>query len=272
MPEVQRGEEPLTKRTTQKAASGLTTYPAWYTLGRRERDKRETREREGTTMKRAVGYIRVSTDRQELGPEVQRAAIVAWAAANGYHVEDWHQDLATSGATPVEARPGLLAALESLTPGDALVIHKRDRLARDVVQAALAERLAERAGASILTTEGDGAAAPGDPSAWLQRTLKDAWAQYERLVIGTRTRQALAVKRARGEAVSHPPIGYDVVDGRLVESAAEQEALALVRDLRARGLSIRAIRDELEARGIPPRGMKWHVATVHAMVRRIEAA
>lgn len=33
--------------------------------------------------KRAVAYLRVSTDEQRLGPEAQRAAIAAWGAREG---------------------------------------------------------------------------------------------------------------------------------------------------------------------------------------------
>ena len=36
--------------------------------------------------KRAVAYLRVSTDEQRLGPEAQRAAIAAWAVREGITV------------------------------------------------------------------------------------------------------------------------------------------------------------------------------------------
>lgn len=45
--------------------------------------------------KAAVGYLRVSTDEQNLGPEAQRAAILAWALRNGVTVVAWCSDQRT---------------------------------------------------------------------------------------------------------------------------------------------------------------------------------
>ena len=45
----------------------------------------------------AVGYVRVSTDDQNLGPQAQRAAIESWAAREGVQVAAWHVDQGVSG-------------------------------------------------------------------------------------------------------------------------------------------------------------------------------
>ena len=45
----------------------------------------------------SVGYIRMSTDRQETSPEQQRAEIENYAAKHGYQVMRWYQDLGISG-------------------------------------------------------------------------------------------------------------------------------------------------------------------------------
>ena len=65
-------------------------------------------------MTRAIGYLRVSTEEQALGPEAQRASILAYAKARGLEVGSWHADLGVSGTTPIPDRPGLLAALDAL--------------------------------------------------------------------------------------------------------------------------------------------------------------
>ena len=64
-----------------------------------------------TDPRRAVAYLRVSTDEQHLGPEAQRAAVEAWAARAGVVVVAWHIDAGVSGAAPVDRRPALLGAL-----------------------------------------------------------------------------------------------------------------------------------------------------------------
>lgn len=105
---------------------------------------------------RAIGYLRVSTDRQDLSPDAQRAAITAWADSHEVSVVDWHEDLGASGGAPLDKRPGLLAAIDAVKSEGAsiLLVAKRDRLARDVVVAAMVERLCERVGARLASACG----------------------------------------------------------------------------------------------------------------------
>src|SRR5438067_4053500 len=126
---------------------------------------------------RVVGYLRVSTEEQSLGPAAQREALERWCKANGAELLQVHEDLGLSGGLPLDKRPGLLAALDSLRPlcAGVLLVAKRDRLARDVWVAAGAERLAQKAGARVLTADGTG---NGDgPESELMRSIVDAFAQ-----------------------------------------------------------------------------------------------
>jgi len=218
-----------------------------------------------------IGYIRVSTDEQGLGPEAQREAIEAWCEAHGAALCGLYEDIGVSGATPFEKRPGLTQALSALSDERAgvLLVAKRDRLARDVVIGAVVERLAERQGARVMAADGTG---NGDgPEHQLVRHLVNAFAEYERAIIGARTRAALQVKKARGERVGGVPYGYRVSEsdpGRLRRDRDEQEALVAIRELREDGLSLRAIDRELRARGHRPRtGGKWHVQTLSNLLR-----
>lgn len=217
--------------------------------------------------KRAVAYLRVSTDEQALGPEAQRAALERWAAAHGVEIVAWHADLGVSGGAALDKRAGLLSAVADLAVRDAglLLVAKRDRLARDVVVAAMTEQLVERAGARIVSAAGEGSDGD-DPAALLMRRMVDAFAEYERAMIGARTRAALAVKRARGERVGKCPYGYRAEEGRLVADEREQAVVARVRALRAEGRTLRAIVAELDANGVRSRGGKpLGLRQVHAL-------
>ena len=65
-------------------------------------------------------------------------------------------------------------------------------------------------------------------------------------------RTALAAKRARGERTGKVPYGYRLAaDGvHLVQHDNEQHVVAVARELRAAGLSLRAISAELATRGL----------------------
>ena len=136
----------------------------------------------------AVGYVRVSTEEQSLGPDAQRAAIERWAQSRGVRVAAMFEDHGVSGGAPAEKRPGLLAALAALRENGAgvLVAAKRDRIARDTVIAAMVEQAAGRAGATLITA--DGASDGVGPEGALMRGIVDVFAAYERAAIRSRTR------------------------------------------------------------------------------------
>jgi DNA invertase Pin-like site-specific DNA recombinase len=89
------------------------------------------------------------------------------------------------------------------------------------------------------------------PADAFMRTVIDGAAQYEHGLIRARTRAALAAKRARGERVGSVPFGFAVdADGvRLVAVEHERAAIARARELRARGLTLRAVAVRLAAEG-----------------------
>jgi len=179
------------------------------------------------------------------------------------------EDHGISGGADLDNRLGLIAALGELRALGAgvLVVAKRDRLARDVYVAATIERALAQTRARVVTADGT---ANGDtPADAFMRTILDGAAAYERALIRARTRGALAAKRARGERTGALPYGFVLAsDGtRLVEEPAEQAVLAVVRDLRRAGLSIRAIVAELAARQLVSRaGRSFAPTQIHRMV------
>jgi len=86
------------------------------------------------------------------------------------------------------------------------------------------------------------------------RTMLDGAAAYERALIRARTKAALAAKRARGERAGAVPYGYSATsEGRLVVDDAERGVIAVVRELRAAGATLRAVVSELARRGLVSR-------------------
>jgi DNA invertase Pin-like site-specific DNA recombinase len=239
-----------------------------------QRKKRGRPKKAPSTAKTAVGYIRVSTEEQQNGPEAQRADIERYAASQGLTVVSWHADLGISGATPLDKRPALIDALESVRASRAgiLVVAKRDRLARDSFLCALIERMAKAAGANIQSADGRGNGDTAEDQ--VLRGMLDLFAQYERALIKMRTKAALAAKKSRGEALGEQPYGFRVAsDGKMLEpDPAEQEVITWVHGQYRAGVGISEITRQLNARGTQPRGAKWGRTTVHRIVSRIRGA
>lgn len=218
----------------------------------------------------AIGYVRVSTEDQKLGPEAQRAAIAAWAQREGVTVAAWATDAGVSGGSDLADRPALVAALSELRTHRAgiLVVAKRDRLARDLYVAATIERAVTNAGASVACAEGAG---NGDsPADAFMRGILDSAAAYERALIRARTKAALGAKRARGERVGSVPYGFRLADDgvRLEAFEAEQAVIATVQNLRSAGLSLRAVVAHCARAGLTSRsGRPFAKTQVERMTR-----
>jgi len=226
-----------------------------------------------------VGYLRVSTDRQELSPEGQRKAIEAWAQRQGQTVAAWFEDELCS-VTEAEDRPGLSAALKYLQEhgparsgkrvmGDrVLAVAKRDRLGRDMLLVGLLERqLAKEHGITVASA--DGLTNDNTPVGRLMRRQVDSYAEYERDMIRERVKAALAVKRSRGERVSrYAPVGYRFAGDTLEKDEAEQRALDLIYKRRAAGDTPGAIVKWLVRHGLTFRGGPWHRNTVARILSR----
>lgn len=218
----------------------------------------------------AVGYLRVSTDQQTdsgLGLDAQREAVEKTAARLGLPLTNVFTDAGLSGALDLEDRPSLFAAVQGLKRGDVLIVAKRDRIGRDLVGVAMIERQIIRKGARVVSAAGEGTEGT-DAGAVMQRQILDVFAEYERRLIGQRTKAALQAKRARGERAGNVPFGYRLgADGQKLEPCeAEQGVLSILGELRAAGYSLRQIASELNRQGFKTRrGTAWRFQYVAAL-------
>jgi DNA invertase Pin-like site-specific DNA recombinase len=107
-----------------------------------------------------------------------------------------------------------------------------------------------------------------DPFQELAATVMDAAAQFERRMIGARTKAALAEKRTRGERISgRLPFGFRLADdGKHLEAdPVETGILERIHSLRAEGLGGRRIAAVLTMEGHTPRGKRWDPASVQRL-------
>jgi site-specific DNA recombinase len=217
--------------------------------------------------RRAVGYIRVSTEAQAVDGvslEAQRGRIEAWCLANEHYLAGLHVDAGVSGKR-ADNRPGLQAALIEVSgaKGGALVVYSLSRLARSVKDTLeIAGRL-DRAGADLvsLSEKIDTTSAAGRMVFRMLAVL----AEFERDLCGERTKSALAHKKRLGECIGEVPFGWRRVGDRLTRDQAGQRGLDLIKELRSQGQPFRKIAGELERAGIltAKGGKRWDPKTVH---------
>ncbi len=176
-------------------------------------------------MKTAIAFLRVSTHDQQLGLEAQRADVVKYARAHDIEIAAWHSEVISGGAS-LEERTGLQNAIADLDVRGAtiLIAAKWDRLSRSPTVGVMIEEMVRKMGGTIIAA--DGAGNGSDPAAELFRGMLLLFGQFERRMIGVRTKAALAAKKARGEHLGRPPRGYTVEAGKLVKAPREPGASA----------------------------------------------
>jgi DNA invertase Pin-like site-specific DNA recombinase len=223
----------------------------------------------------AVIYARFSPRRnsdQCESIEAQTTLCRKWCEEKRIPIRSEHSDAAVSGKAEYDRRPGLWDAIKALHPGDALVVYKLDRLARDVCLSFVVERDVKRRKAQIVSVSGEGTWGDDSDEQTLMRSMLQVFAEYERKVIAARTSAAMKQHQANGRRMSSKtPFGYrlDPNDAsRIVVDEGEQACIKRIGELRTQGRSLRGIVELLTEEGWKPRGKRWARNFVWVLTKR----
>jgi DNA invertase Pin-like site-specific DNA recombinase len=136
-----------------------------------------------------IGYARCSTDKQDLA--AQKAALERLGVAP----ERIYTDRGLTGTN--RSRPGLDQALAAVRAGDTLVVPKLDRLARSVPDArAIADAFVAR---GVKLALGSSVYDPADPMGKMFFNILATFAEFEADLIRLRTREGMAIAKAKGK-------------------------------------------------------------------------
>lgn len=203
-----------------------------------------------TARKRAIGYVRVSTEEQQesgLGVAAQVRTLTQEAARRGWDLEVV-MDLGCSGK---HINPELRRALDLLRAGraDILMVTKMDRLARSTKNAADIMETAQAQGWNLVML--DVAIDLSTPAGEAMANMLATFAQFERRLISQRTKEALAARKREGKH-----------NGR--RTAIPAALLNRICERRDAGQSFNQIAADLAADGfLSPTGLAvWQESTV----------
>lgn len=233
-----------------------------------------------TERMRVAAYYRVSTSSQagedRFGLQAQHEAVERYCTEHGHEIIAVYEDAGYSGASA--DRPELARMLHEAAhegedgrkpPFDAVVTAKGDRIARDVMLDGYLRFTLKKAGVEIISASEETTGT--DPTSQLMQAMLAAFAQFERSLITARLVGGRRVKRAAGGyAEGRPRFGMRAVGKALVADDDEARAVALIRKLRKRGLTIRAIAAHLNETQFRPRHAKtWNPSTVGNIIQRL---
>lgn len=141
-----------------------------------------------------VGYARVSTEDQNLSLQLDALAAAGCAVV--------YQD---KTAGPTTSRPGLIEAVARCAAGDLLVVWKLDRLGRSRIDVLVLMDDLRRRGVALRVLTGQGAMVDSmQPDGRMIYGIFAVLAEFERELIGERTKAGMQAARERGQHVGRP--------------------------------------------------------------------
>ena len=154
-----------------------------------------------------IGYARVSTGDQDLAAQTDALKKL------GVDEKRIYIDHGLTGIN--RSRPGLREALAAASrPGDEFVVTKLDRLARSIRDAKdIADELADR---GVTLRLGASAYDPTDPMGRMMFNVLATFAEFEADLVRMRTREGMAVAKARGRLRGKQPKLSTAREKRLV--------------------------------------------------------
>lgn len=221
-------------------------------------------------MPRAAIYARYSSDRQtEDSIEAQVRACRDYAAARGYQVVEVYSDEAISGkGSKTAQRAQYQKMLRDCDRGlfDTILIHKYDRIARNLGEHVnLEKRLHDKGVALIATAQDFG----NSNEAKIMRTLMWSLSEYYIDNLSSEVKKGhkeTALKGLHNGGVA--PFGYDIIDQKYVINDLEAGYVRRIFDAAAHRQGFTEIIKEMDERGIRgKRGKPIRYTQIYEMLR-----
>jgi DNA invertase Pin-like site-specific DNA recombinase len=163
-----------------------------------------------------VGYARTSTTDQQAGLEAQERDLRAAGAEKVF----------SERVSSVAKRDALGACLEFLREGDALVVTKPDRLARNTAELlAIEADLSKRGIGLVVLSMGGEKLDTRNPTSKLMLTILGGVATWEREIMLERQREGIAKAKAEGKYKGRKPtVAKQAEQIRAMRAAGEKPA------------------------------------------------
>ena len=219
-----------------------------------------------------VSYLRVSTQKQGysgLGIEAQKEIIQSYLR-NTAPIAEYIE--VESGRKTDKERPQLRSALEHCRKeGATLIVAKLDRLARNVSFLS-----------SLLENDVEIVFCDFPQANKMVLHILAAISQYEAELVATRTKQALAAKKAQGYTLGNPEHLMDKLDEAVAKSVetnkrkAEENpnnkrAAAMLKVLAKEGKTLQEMADYLNEQGFTTsKGYRFSRSSVHVLLKRYQ--
>jgi DNA invertase Pin-like site-specific DNA recombinase len=214
-------------------------------------------------MRKAIAYYRTSSaanvgeDKDSLTR--QQIAVERYAKQAGYSITDSVYDAAVSGADPLDARPGFAEALRRIAANGVktIIVETASRFARDLIVAETGYRRLREAGITLIASDAPNSFLDDTPTSTFIRQVLAAVQELDKAMIVSKLRGARQRKRATGVKV----------EGRKSHAEKNPATVERARALRAEGLTLKQITDQMTAEGFRTKpGTPYHLTAIGKML------
>lgn len=203
---------------------------------------------EHNNLQPAVGYCRYSSNAQrEESIAAQKRAIGSYCAISGYEIVEWYCDEAVSGTT--DKRPEFQRLISDIENHKVktLIVHKLDRFSRNKKDTFNYMDLCEDCGVKLISVSEPIGNSPADK---MMVTVLSGINEYYSLNLSGEVMKGMKENAYKCESTGGPPpLGYDMVNKKLVINEKEAEAVRLIYEMCAEGYGYGKIIDRLNLLG-----------------------
>lgn len=223
---------------------------------------------------RVLCYARVSTDQQDSSSRQQIQRLEEFCQRKGFTNAEYLIDFDVSGGKEIFKRPNG-SKLKEATAGDIIIVHKRDRLFRNTLNALnTVWRWFDDGVILYILENGEDPISMDNPTSKLVFTIMCATDELEKDKVRTRTKDSLALKKANKEVYSTAPYGWENhyteqnnkgewINGKLIPNENEQAVIGDIKRWKEQGSSLNKIADKLNFDGInSKKGGRWSAKTI----------
>lgn len=223
-------------------------------------------------MKKAVGYYRKSIEREaDKSIQGQKEVVHRYAAENEIEIIAEFEEVASSATVDRTELDNLFAFIKE-NEVDYILLHRFDRITREVIHMGYIMTLLEKTGKTRLHSATESNDYENDPTKIMMIIMQTYGATIERIASVERMQQARKRKKEKGGFLGGtPPIGYRAIigSGKLEIEKSEVPIVQLVFELRENGATMQVISDRLNEKGFKTRKNKsFYPTTVQRMIKQ----
>jgi len=190
---------------------------------------------------RTWGYVRCSTNKQELSTQIQN--LTDYSSAYKFEIDNLITDFGVSGST--FNRDGMNELKEGIENGsfNQLLIYSISRLGRSMVETITLLNKMESLGINVISLKEN--LNMGTPSGKMVASILSVLSEYELELVKQRTSDSLQSKKSNGIKYTREVFGFDMVKGSMIVNPYEQKLIRKMFNMRNKGYGFTEISNHL---------------------------